>query len=186
MTCRARQAVLACESGDGVRRPYDRQEDPQCQQLRTDCFQSFHSYFFSAFPSRSKTLLEEAQCFVGYKLVAHPVNSSKVDWVLRIVLDLLPQFRDAIIDGAVAGPLPFWPDGAYQPSARNDDFWPQNQELQHLELSKCQADRLIATTEFHFFEIQGDLAEPRNLTNSVDLRICHVQLCDCRGINVVA
>ena len=142
--------------------------------------------FFTAVPSLSETLPEGARCFVRYKLVANPVNSSKIDGALWIVLDLLPQFRDAVVYSAVISPLPLWPDGAYQPLARNDDFRPRNQELQHLELSKCQADRSIATTEFHFFEIQGDLAELRNLTNSVHLRICHVQYYDCRGINVVA
>src|ERR1700683_2687364 len=92
---------------------------------------------FSAAPSLRETLLEVARRFVGYKLVANPVNSSKIDGALRIVLDLLPQFRDAVIYSAVIGPLPSWPDGAYQPLARNDDFWPRDQELQHFELSKC-------------------------------------------------
>ena len=43
---------------------------------------------------------------------------------------------------------------------------------------------MISPTQFHFSEIKGDLSEPRSLTDSLGLKLCHVSLFAYHGINV--
>jgi hypothetical protein len=71
---------------------------------------------------------------LGNELVTDPVNGSKVDWTLRIALDFLAQFCDAIVYRAVTSPLPPWPYSAYEFLPRDHNFRSRNKELQHFEL----------------------------------------------------
>ena len=110
------------------------------------------------------------------KLVSHSINSAEKCRTLRIALDLLSQFRDAVIHGAIAGTRSFWPQGTDQPSARHDNFRPGDEEFQDLELLQREAHRLIGAREFHLSEIQKDLSKVRTLINSPDGKIGHIPL----------
>jgi hypothetical protein len=43
------------------------------------------------------------------------VHGPKKNRAVRIALDLLAQFGNAVVDRAMAGALPFWPKGADKP-----------------------------------------------------------------------
>src|SRR5215469_6959417 len=61
--------------------------------------------------------------FLRNKLVPDPVNRPKEYRTVRIDLDLLSQFRDAVVYRSVTGALPFWPRRADQLLAGNDHPW---------------------------------------------------------------
>jgi len=116
--------------------------------------------------------------FDGYKFVAHAVNGANQDGTVRIVLDLLAQFRNAIVHSAVTGALPLWPRGTNQLLARDNDPRAQYQKLQNLEFPECQPHNLIGAMEFHPLEIQREIPELRRLTRFSDRKIFHADLCD--------
>ena len=120
-------------------------------------------------PSLSGALSEGTLFFLRNKLVADSVNGPKKNGAIRIALDLPSQFRNAIVHSAETGALPLWPDGIDQLLARDDDLWSGNQELENFEFLESYVNRLIGATELHFSEIQRDLTELRDLTNSRSL-----------------
>jgi hypothetical protein len=101
------------------------------------------------------------------------VNGSYHYGTNRVVLDFLPQLRDAVVHSAVTGTPSFWPYGNDQFSTRNDDTWPGHQELQHFEFPEGQPNRLISTAELHLSEIQGEFAKLSRVSNWAELNIGH-------------
>jgi hypothetical protein len=99
------------------------------------------------------------------------VNGSDKDGTVRIILDFLPQLRDAIIHGAVTGTLSLGPRGTDEPLTRNNHLRSANEKLQHLELPKSDLNRPAGTAKFHLSEIQGHLPEFRYLIDGFDLKI---------------
>ena len=97
------------------------------------------------------------------------MNRSNKDRVIRITFNFLPQFRDAVIHGAVTGQLSLRPKGIEKPLAGNDNPGPAHEKFQHFELPKSDLNRLPGATEFHFAEIQRHLAELLHLTDAAEL-----------------
>jgi len=115
------------------------------------------------------------QSFLRNKFVANSVDGLNEYRLIRIVLDFLAQFRNAVVHCAITRALPFWPDGTDKLLARQDHPRPGNQKFEQLELLKSQCNRLVSTTQLHFPEVERELAEFGRLASSAWLQLRHRQ-----------
>jgi hypothetical protein len=108
------------------------------------------------------------------ELVTDPVHGSDEDGTLRIGFNFLPEFCNAIVHSAISRSLSFWPRGADELLARDDNFWSGHKKLQNFELSDSQDDRLIGSVEFHGAEVKTKVSKVRHLMWFSTLEIVHV------------
>jgi hypothetical protein len=113
-----------------------------------------------------RSLARTTQSFLRNKFVTNSVDGLNERRMIRIVLDFLSQFRDAVVHGAITGALLFWPDGTDKLLSGQDDPRSGNQEFEQLELLKRQGNRLVRTTQLHFLEVETELSEFGRLAGS--------------------
>ena len=122
---------------------------------------------------QSVSLARTTHSFLRNKFVANSVDGLNEYGLIRIGLDFLPQFRNAVVHCAMTGALPFWPDRTDKLLPGEDNPRPGNQELEQLELLKSQRNRLVRTTQLHFLEVETELAEFGRLAGSAWLGLGH-------------
>ena len=113
--------------------------------------------------SRTLTMPLASRRILAHELIAYTVHGPEMYWVGGVFLQLLAQLQDVVVHRPGGRVVVISPDFVEQFIAGDDSLSILHHEFQRLKFLRRQGDGLAFTDDFHFGEVNGNIAERKLL-----------------------